>query len=130
MARILVVDDDEQIAKFAQAVLVRSGHEVKTATRPERAMQLCRIEAFDLVLSDINMPGNLDGHDLARWVAGSFPKCRVALMSTSAEDCKMCPFLAGCPLLRKPFNGNRMVAFISSALKSQPKIDWDKTSGL
>ena len=59
-ARILVVDDQEDIREMARLVLADAGFEVVTASSGEDALRLARGTAFDLVLLDINMPG-LDG---------------------------------------------------------------------
>ena len=71
-------------------------------------MRLCRLKAFcglpkfDLVLSDIRLPG-ADGHALARWVARRYPRTRVALMAGSDPGCDECPYPERCARLVKPF---------------------------
>ncbi len=91
-------------------------------------MRICRSEAFDLILSDVNMPG-VGGHDLARWLATEFPRCRVGLMSSLAAECETCPFWGGCPLLPKPFSVPQLRQFVSAILgQPRPKIDWDWNS--
>ncbi len=56
MARILVVDDDPDILKMADAVLSSVGHTVFTAEDAMRAMEWLNHIDFDLMLSDANMP--------------------------------------------------------------------------
>ncbi|NJM09857.1 MAG: response regulator [Bdellovibrionaceae bacterium] len=56
MARILVVDDDPDILKMAEAVLCSAGHVVFTAEDAVRAMEWLNHIDFDLLLSDANMP--------------------------------------------------------------------------
>lgn len=56
MARILVVDDDPDILKMAEAVLGASGHTVFTAEDAVRGMEWLNHIEFDLLLSDVNMP--------------------------------------------------------------------------
>lgn len=56
MARILVVDDDPDILKMADAVLSSVGHTVFTAEDAIRAMEWLNHIDFDLMLSDANMP--------------------------------------------------------------------------
>jgi DNA-binding NtrC family response regulator len=119
MARILVVDDDEGVGRLVRSVLQDAGHEVDVTNGPENAMQLCRSHAFDLVISDVEMPGPIDGHDLARWVAAEFPRCRVALMSGRPSDCDACPFIERCPMLLKPFAINELLEFVSETLNSR-----------
>jgi CheY-like chemotaxis protein len=56
MARILVVDDDPDILKMAEAVLVEAGHAVFVAEDAMRAVDWLNHIDFDLLLSDANMP--------------------------------------------------------------------------
>ncbi|HMN69434.1 MAG TPA: response regulator [Bdellovibrionales bacterium] len=56
MARILVVDDDPDILKMADAILTSAGHTVFTAEDAMRAMDWLNHIQFDLLLSDANMP--------------------------------------------------------------------------
>lgn len=56
MARILVVDDDPDILKVAEAVLVSAGHTVYLAEDALRAIDWLNQISFDLLLSDANMP--------------------------------------------------------------------------
>lgn len=60
MAKILVIDDDEQVRGLMQQVLVRAGHDVTTAGGGQRGMELFRQERADLIIADILMPG-MDG---------------------------------------------------------------------
>jgi response regulator RpfG family c-di-GMP phosphodiesterase len=55
--RLLVVDDEPNICRMVAAVLGRSGFAVETATGGEEALDRFRSEAFDLLLTDIKMPG-------------------------------------------------------------------------
>ncbi len=55
--RILLVEDDETFRSFLQTILEDDGHEVKTAENGLRGLRLLRQENFDLVLSDLKMPG-------------------------------------------------------------------------
>jgi DNA-binding NtrC family response regulator len=63
--RILVVEDDETFRNFLRTVLEDDGHEVKTAEDGAKALRILRHENFDLVVSDLKMPGK-SGLDLFR----------------------------------------------------------------
>lgn len=58
--RILLVDDDEDFRNLASILLETAGYEVQTATDGVEAIVTLRKQGFDLILSDIEMPG-LDG---------------------------------------------------------------------
>jgi len=81
MPRVLIVDSEAQIRKLIQTILVRAGYQVFTAHNPQVAIEMCNsLAGFDLVLSSVSLTV-MDGHDLARWIAGHCPNSRVILMS-------------------------------------------------
>ena len=116
LARVLIVDQEDQIRKLLRVLLVRAGYEVHAAKTPKKAMALCLSAGpFDLVLSDVLMP-EMDGHELARWVAGQSPKSRVILMSEYDYTCNSCPYASRCRLIVKPFHPKQVLATIALAL--------------
>ncbi len=65
MERILVVEDDATFRSFLQMVLRSEGYEVREAADGETGLAMLRRETFDLVVSDLKMPG-ISGIDLYR----------------------------------------------------------------
>ena len=63
--RILLVEDDETFRSFLQTILEDDGHEVQTAEDGLKGLQLLRRVSFDLVVSDLKMPGK-NGFELFR----------------------------------------------------------------
>ncbi|HUK58401.1 MAG TPA: PAS domain S-box protein [Stellaceae bacterium] len=64
---VLVVEDDHGVRDFAASVLRELGYRVLEASSGDSALQLLeRIEAIDLLFTDVVMPGRLNGVDLAR----------------------------------------------------------------
>jgi DNA-binding response OmpR family regulator len=63
--KILVVDDDVDGAQSFANLIEALGHQAKWTTKPERAMDVARDFAPDLVTLDIGMPG-INGYDLAK----------------------------------------------------------------
>ncbi len=68
MARILLVEDDESLRKFLAQALVRAGHDVVDFGDGEEAHQHLKNGNFELLLTDIVMPG-MDGIELAKRAA-------------------------------------------------------------
>ena len=68
MAHILLAEDDESLRKFLAAALVRAGHHVADFGDGDEAFACLREESFDLLLTDIVMPG-MDGIELAKRAA-------------------------------------------------------------
>jgi DNA-binding NtrC family response regulator len=116
-SRILVVDDEKAVRVMVAAILADAGYEVDTAADATQAMCRLRSRSFDLVVSDVDMPGP-NGHDLVRWVAANCPFVRCLLMSGFNSDCAQCPYATGCPLLRKPFRAADVLSYVGAALRA------------
>ena len=65
MARILVVDDEEDMANVIRLVLEADGQEVRVELAPQLAVEAAQAFKPDLVLTDLVMPG-MDGHQVFR----------------------------------------------------------------
>jgi two-component system, NtrC family, response regulator AtoC len=81
MARILVVDDEEGLREFVGDALEADGHvTVRVADGQAAADRLAR-ESFDLVITDLRMPGPLDGMALLRRVRAEQPETEVLVLT-------------------------------------------------
>jgi CheY-like chemotaxis protein/capsular polysaccharide biosynthesis protein len=65
MAKILVVDDSDEVTDMLEVHLMLEGYQVQVATDGESALKIARSWAPDLVLLDVKMPG-MDGFEVAR----------------------------------------------------------------
>ena len=68
MAHILLAEDDESLRKFLAAALVKAGHAVTDFGDGAEAWECIKAYTFDLLLTDIVMPG-MDGIELAKRAA-------------------------------------------------------------
>jgi CheY-like chemotaxis protein len=81
--RILIVDDEESIRAVAAAMLERSGYSATlTASAEEAIARLSQDPDYDLVLSDIMMPGT-DGLTLLDHICADYPGMPVVMFSRS-----------------------------------------------
>ena len=64
-ARILAVDDKPENVRLLEAILTPAGYEVVGAASGEEALTKARAERFDMILTDIVMPG-MSGYELCR----------------------------------------------------------------
>jgi CheY-like chemotaxis protein len=72
--RILIVEDELDNALALQFLLQVHGHAVDIATDAEMALSKCRHLQYDTVLCDIELPGPLDGYDVARTLRAQSPR--------------------------------------------------------
>ena len=85
MARILVAEDERAVREFVRRALTHNGHEVALAEDGIEALGLLGQGEFDLLLTDIVMPG-MDGIALALKVARDKPDMKILLMSGYAAE--------------------------------------------
>jgi len=78
--RILVVDDDSYVREATEMILLRKGYSVDTAPEGKTALQKLEDGDYDLLLSDIKMPG-MSGLELLETVNGRWPDLHVILMT-------------------------------------------------
>ena len=79
-ARVLVVDDEEQVRETVRDQLARDGHCVTVCTNGEEALACFDPAAFDLVITDLGMAG-VSGWDVARLVKSRAPGMPVAMIT-------------------------------------------------
>ena len=78
--KILVVDDDPIILESLCEFLRLEGYEAVGTAQGERALDLLSNDGFNLVISDVNMPGP-DGFELLRMLRKRFPELVVILIT-------------------------------------------------
>lgn len=105
--RALVVDDESFLLECLVDALQVWGLEVASAGRGEEAIQRLETGAFDLIVSDIRMPG-LSGMDLYEWLQARRPAMTRRILYTTGDsfDAKTRAFLEAnqVPFLGKPFD--------------------------
>jgi PAS domain S-box-containing protein len=97
----LLVEDNADVAEVSREMLIQLGYTVRHAANAERALALLDRQTFDLVLSDIVMPGKLDGVELARTIRQRQPRLPVVLVTGYAAQASTAP--AEFLVLRKPY---------------------------
>ena len=101
---VLLVEDNEDVAAGLAAVLEVFGCTVRHEITADRAFEvLNQGSTFDLVLSDIQMPGKRTGIDLAELVRKLWPAQKIALMTGYADELDRAKHV-GVRVLSKPFN--------------------------
>jgi len=110
---VLLVEDNEDVAAGIAAVLETFGCEVHHEATADSALDVLSAgETFELVLSDVQMPGKLSGVDLAERVRLSWPKQKIVLMTGYADELERARHI-GVAILAKPFNIDELHALVS-----------------
>lgn len=79
--KILLVEDEPLILLDVELQLCRAGHEVISVRNADRAIEVLVDRSIDVVLTDIDMPGSMDGLLLAAAVQKRWPSVQIVVMS-------------------------------------------------
>jgi len=118
MNRILVVDDEKSMRDFLSIMLKKEGYEVVTAENGGDALKTVQGEIFDLVISDVKMPG-LDGIDVLKAVKEVSPETVVIMITAFAttETAVEAMKLGAYDYIIKPFKVDELKLIIKKALE-------------
>lgn len=117
--RVLLVEDNPDVAEVTQSHLDDLGFEVVHAVTARDALRhLQGVGQFDLVFSDIVMPGDMDGIELARSLRRDYPGLPV-LLTTGYSDAIKAASDEGFRILHKPFRQEQLVAALEAILQRQ-----------
>ena len=118
---ILLVEDEGLIRMTLSEMLEEAGYAVTEAVNGDEARTLIRdVDAFDALLTDIQMPGVADGIDVARDFHQRHPKSPVVFMTGRPDMLSRVGRLAATEaLLRKPFGPRQMLDALGSLLANR-----------
>jgi CheY-like chemotaxis protein len=116
LARILVVEDNEEVGTFAEGLLAELGHEVVRARSGSEALDLLAAQSVDLVFSDIVMPG-ISGIELAERLAAERPGLPVVLTTGYSDELQRSG-TGGRPVMLKPYRLDALADAIEAALSA------------
>jgi DNA-binding NtrC family response regulator len=119
MAAILVVDDDEVI-RDTLCELLSTNYSCQTVDTAEEALARLKAQPFDVVLTDISMPG-LSGMELLSRVVELYPGTRVIIISglTDQEQAQSLLGLGAFDYLLKPFRLEVVEESVKRAIEHQ-----------
>jgi PAS domain S-box-containing protein len=119
---VLVVEDDEDVREIASSMLRELGYMVFEADRGKKALTLLDSGApIDLVFTDVIMPGEVGGIDLAREIKAHYKHIPVLLTSGyTAQRFHTDDMDEGLQILRKPYNRVDLSLAVKSAIRTDP----------
>jgi CheY-like chemotaxis protein len=115
--RILIVEDDPEAALFAVHVLANRGQfEVTHTADPAEALRLAADEHWDLLLTDLDLPG-MTGFELLAALRQVAPALPVAVTSAHAMDATLSTLLGHADeYLEKPLRVDKLIATATSLI--------------
>jgi two-component system KDP operon response regulator KdpE len=115
--KILVVDDEAQIARVLKTTLSARGYSVRTASDGDDAWQVMKSWTPDLVITDLRMP-NMDGVELCRQLRAKSGIPIIVLSVRNEERTKVEALDAGADdYVTKPFSVNELLARVRAGLR-------------
>ena len=119
-ARILVVDDERSMQEFLEILLRKEGYDVTTAGDVETALVALDSDDYDLVITDIQMPGR-SGLDLLRALRDSQPEALVVMITAFATtETAIAAMKEGAyDYITKPFKVDEILLVVQKALEKK-----------
>ena len=121
MPSILVVDDELSMREFLKILLEKEGYEVATAAEATSAIERIQNQDFDLVISDIKMPGmgGLSLLEKIKEINGSLPVIMITAFA-SPENAVTAMKSGAFDYITKPFKVDEIIKIIKSAISAAP----------
>lgn len=129
--KILLVEDEVNVAKGLQLVLSEAGFQVDWAATGQEALALCRRQTYQLLVADLYLP-DLDGLEVIKWVRTRQPQIRVIVITGYASVASAIAALkmGVADYLEKPFTDEEIKSAVKAALirpNSSPQSRWQPT---
>ena len=112
MATLLFVEDEISLRGLVGDALAENGFAVSLALDGRAALELLATTRFDVVISDVTMPGGFSGIQLAEHIREHHPETRVILVSGHARA-QLPPLPAAIEFLPKPYRIGQLFALLA-----------------
>jgi len=119
-AKIMVVDDEEQICKSVEKILAKNDYEIIHATSAKEALEKMAKDSFSLLISDIVMPG-MNGLELLKMVKKEWPLTKAVMMTAyaSTDTAVKAIRLGAIDYLSKPFTPDELRSTVELAMSGE-----------
>ncbi|TVR73917.1 MAG: DNA-binding response regulator [Sphaerobacteraceae bacterium] len=117
-ATILVVEDEPKLVRLVETLLTSTGHRVLIANDGQTAIEMAAIEAPDLVILDLLLPGAIDGFAVCERIRGFSSTPIIMLTARTREPDKLRGFSLGADdYITKPFSARELLARVRAVLR-------------
>ena len=115
-APILVIEDEPAVRAFLCRALEVHGYRVVPAASGTQGLRLLEAEKYLGVISDIRMPGGVDGADVHHWICNHRPEMRTRIIfitgDTASEETFSMLKSSGAPCVEKPFRAGQLTRIV------------------
>ena len=115
---ILLIEDEPSVTAFVRAALERRGYTVVAAASGGEGLARLEETSFGGVISDIRMPGAVNGAEVHEWIRAHRPDLqqRMILISGDTANSKTQALLAssGIPCIEKPFRVQQLITVVEN----------------
>lgn len=112
---VLVVDDHDEVRAVTAAKLRSLGYQVATAASADEALKVLESSPASIVLSDVRMPGSMDGRGLRSWLKVHQPHVTVILMTGYTNEA----LDSETHCIRKPFSHHELLSALNSRARQK-----------
>ena len=113
---ILLIEDEPSVTAFLRAALERRGYRVVNAVSGAQGLDLLNGGKYSGVISDIRMPGSVNGAEVHAWIQKNRPELctRIILISgdTANSDTQALLARSGTPCIEKPFRVQQLISVV------------------
>ncbi|MGA2483362.1 MAG: response regulator [Candidatus Acidiferrales bacterium] len=114
---ILLIEDEPSVTAFMRAALERKGYAVVPVSSGAAGLELLQDREFCGVISDIRMPGSVNGAEVHAWIQQNRPdlRSRIILISGDTANPETQVFLekSGTPCIEKPFRVQKFISIVA-----------------
>jgi DNA-binding NtrC family response regulator len=115
---VLFVEDEFLISEWVAQALSEQGFCVRAVSTAAEALQALRRDPVDVLFTDINLPGDMDGAALARRAREMQPHLPVVYASARSDALKPADRVPGSAFVPKPYEPTAVGRLLTSALKA------------
>jgi DNA-binding response OmpR family regulator len=118
LAPILLIEDEPSVSAFVRTALERRGYRVVQAASGAEGLQELLTGTYAGVISDIRMPGDINGADVHKWIQNHRPELceRIILISgdTANSETQSLLFGSTTPCIEKPFRVQELISTVET----------------